>query len=241
MIYPTPIIYHIAKHTIMKTYHLAIFFFATIAMTSCIKDDFLEDEVDPVLRISNPIDSLELDSEYLFHSVYLNNVGIEEDIEVTWSSTNPEVISVDDNGLATAQSLGQAIIITSTTVDNIELVDSLTISVGQTTVTTSAQVITGNIQTTTFYTLEGGFEYRETDSGVLLSIDENYRASSSLPGLYIYLSNNPNSIANAFEIGKVTVFSGAHEYNISDVGLSEYSHIVYFCKPFNVKVGDATL
>ena len=62
-------------------------------------------------------------------------------------------------------------------------------------------------------------------------------ADDGLPGLYVYLSNNPNSVSGALEIGPVEVFEGAHDYTISGLDITTYAYVLYFCKPFNVKVG----
>ncbi|MEM9549152.1 MAG: hypothetical protein AAGA77_24405, partial [Bacteroidota bacterium] len=62
-----------------------------------------------------------------------------------------------------------------------------------------------------------------------------------LPGLYVYLTNNRNTTANALEIGAVEVFNGAHTYTVEDVGINDYKFLLYFCKPFNVKVGDGEI
>jgi len=97
---------------------------------------------------------------------------------------------------------------------------------------------TGSLRTTSSYTLQGNFTLSESENGVILSIDESYVTDDVLPGLYIYLTNNPNSVADALVIQEVTVFEGAHSYEVEDVGLNDYSHVLYFCKPFNVKVGD---
>ena len=111
--------------------------------------------------------------------------------------------------------------------------------------TTEIEVSTvrsGVIQTTTFYDLEGDFELIQNDDGTLtLDIADNYRASSGLPGLYVYLTNNPRSISGAFEIGEVNVFSGAHSFEIDGVELNQFNYLLYFCKPFNVKVGDGEI
>jgi len=75
-----------------------------------------------------------------------------------------------------------------------------------------------------------------------LDIAGNYEASTALPGLYVYLSNNPNSTSGSYEIGEVTVFNGAHSYTLpSSVDISDYKYILYWFKPFNVKVGDSTI
>nr|HQU58856.1 hypothetical protein [Saprospiraceae bacterium] len=74
-----------------------------------------------------------------------------------------------------------------------------------------------------------------------LEIADNYRASTSLPGLYLYLTNNPATVNNALEVGKVAVFDGAHSYHISGVGINDYDYLLYWCKPFSVKVGDGEM
>ena len=91
--------------------------------------------------------------------------------------------------------------------------------------------------------LEGSYVLKVQDNGVLrLSLGDDYKASTSLPGLYIYLGNNPNSIADAYEIGAVTVFQGAHFYDLPEsIGLYDNSYILYWCKPFGVKVGEGKI
>jgi len=81
----------------------------------------------------------------------------------------------------------------------------------------------------------------EIDGGVALNIADNYKTTSALPGFYVYLTNNPNSINDAVEIGEVTIFEGAHSYEILGVGLTDYDYVLYFCKPFRVKVGDGKI
>ena len=217
--------------------------FASIALlSSCIKDDFIDDMIEPELSITTLIDTLAIDTEFQFESRYLNNIGQDELIDVIWTSSAPEVISITPQGLATGISSGSAIISVADLTDGSLLETSLEVHVGQETVVTeSAESISGQIVTTTFYDLEGGFTLSESDDGLLLDIDDDYLASDRLPGLYIYLTNNRNSIADAKEISKVTVFRGAHSYMIPDATLADYNFILYYCKPFNVKVGEAVL
>lgn len=100
----------------------------------------------------------------------------------------------------------------------------------------------GNLETKSGYTLEGSFTLSKTDDGLQLILAEDYKASSTLPGLYVYLSNNSNTTQQAFEIGAVSVFSGAHSYTLpSSIGLMDYQYLLYWCKPFNVKVGEAKI
>lgn len=223
---------------------LTFFLLVITLLSGCIKDDFIDDRVDPELRILNAVDSILVNDTHQYNSIYLNNIGVEETVEVNWSSSDDAVIDVDVDGLATAKTVGQAQIKASfITETGLLIEDTSPIVVSNTSPVNEPgfQTISGNIITTSTYVLEGDFEFIETETGVKIDIADNYKASTSLPGLYIYLSNNRNSIANALEIAAVETFNGAHVYEINTVGFNDYSFIVYFCKPFNVKVGEASL
>ncbi len=211
-----------------------------ILLSSCIKDDFIQDTIDPVLRISDAIDTIELNTTYQLDAIYLNNIGVEEMVPFTWTSSQPAIISINNDGLAEALQLGSSIISVEYNDGQTTLNDAIEIHVGDKTVSISEDR-TGTIETTSSYTLTGDFVLKENGDDLILEFADNYKASSSLPGLYLYLTNNNNSIANALEIGKVTTFSGAHAYDISSIGLHDYNYLLYYCKPFNVKVGDGEI
>ena len=104
------------------------------------------------------------------------------------------------------------------------------------------QFYEGEIISTSSYIIEGNFRYEHNGTQITLSLDENYRASTSLPGLYLYLGNNPNTVNGAIEIAKVTVFNGAHEYILPpSIELADYKYLIYWCKPFSVPVGEGTI
>ncbi len=212
-------------------------------LSSCVGDDFVEDRIDPVLRINNAIESLEVGTDYQFEFTYFNNVGQQAAAEVVWESSDANIISITSSGLATAIQPGDVELTATVSGPDDQIFQTLQVSAGATTTEVEvATVRTGVIQTTTFYDLEGDFELVQNDDGTLtLNIADNYKASSGLPGLYVYLTNNPRSISGAFEIDEVKTFSGAHSFEISGVELNEYSHLLYFCKPFNVKVGDGEI
>ncbi len=228
-----------SKHYLMKALKLSVGFVSILWLQACISDDYIDDNIEPVLQIVSNIDTLEINTSFQIEYQYFNNIGQSETVEVIWTSTDPDIIDIDAAGLATAFQLGSAAIKAETTVDGVESSDVLNIAVGAfTTFEEEPAIIEGSIVTTSSYELEGDFTYESTADGVRLAFKENYEASTALPGLYVYLSNNNNSIANAFEIGKVETFSGVHDYEIPNVSLSDYSYIVYYCKPFNVKVGE---
>jgi len=214
---------------------------AALFLVGCIGDDFIFDEVEPEIRITNKIDSIQINKDFQLEFIYLNNIGNEETVEALWSSDDINIATVSEDGLLTGVSTGSTNINVRAEIDNSVYEDQFEIVVSQDEVVESSTIVTGNIATTTFYKLEGDFSMEEQGDDLVLSFEENYCASSSLPGLYVYLSNNKNSIANALEIGKVTIFNGAHEYTIPNTKIADYAFIIYFCKPFNVKVGDGTI
>ena len=214
-------------------------FLLFLAISSCIGDDIIDDEIDPFVRINNPIDSIQINTEYLFEATYFNNVGMEVENDLSWKSSDESILQISENGNAIALQLGEVIIsVETTTPDGITVMDQLNISVGNSTVVANPER-TGSLQTTSSYLLKGDFTLSEIDGVLTLSLANNYEASTALPGLYVYLTNNPNTTSGAYEIGKVLDFSGAHTYSLpSSIGLMDYEYVLYFCKPFNVKVGD---
>lgn len=224
----------------MKNLKFILFITIIGLLTSCIKDDFVEDTIDATLRITTNLETIEINSEFQFEAMYLNNVGQETEVQFVWSSSDANIISISKEGIARAVNSGSAIIKVEYSDGNIDLEDEIELVVGEETVE-GVNSISGSIMTTSSYALEGSFVFSETSSGVNIAFTDDYQASSALPGLFIYLSNNKASIADALEIGAVETFSGAHEYNVSDVEFNEYKYLLYFCKPFNVKVGDGEL
>ena len=216
-----------------------LFLLSILLITSCIGDDIVEDEVDPILRITNPIDEIEVGTNYQFMTTYLNNVGIEESIDVSWASDDENILTVTDDGTVTAVALGTTQL-TAVAIDT-DISTTFPLTVGESTVITEVEMRTGTIEPSSFYELDGDFTMTQEGDDVKIVFEDNYVASAALPGLYIYLTNNPNTINGALEIGEVTTFSGAHEYTVPSQDINTYSHILYFCKPFNVKVGDGII
>lgn len=209
-------------------------------LSSCIGDDIIFDTVEESVRIITRVDSLALGEDFQFEAVFVNNIGIEEPATITWSSSDETILTITQDGLASGISKGNATIMATVDLAIKTLSDSWTLAVADNTVISDPENRTGQLRTTSSYLLEGNFELKAEGNDLLLTLDDTYRASSNLPGLYLYLTNNPNSVNGAYEIGMVTEFSGMHSYTLpgSEVGLNQYSHLLYYCKPFGVKVGD---
>ncbi len=217
-------------------------FFSLIALlfSACIGDDIINDTVPETVKIMNPIDTLGLGKTWQFEAKFTNNIGADEVRTIDWKSSNTAILTIDANGLATGISKGSATITAAVEVSGVEVKDSWPIVVDETTVTTP-NTKSGEIKTTSNYALKGNFVMTEEGNGIKITISDDYMASTSLPGLYAYLGNNPSSVANALEIGMVQVYDGAHSYQIDGVGLNDFAYILYWCKPFNVKVGEGKI
>ena len=216
-----------------------------LPLFSCVKTDLVNDRVDPKIFISNPLKTLENGGTHSFEVNYFNYVGKEiQNPNVSWSSSDPAVLAITEDGLATGMSLGMATVTATLTTPEESLTISNTnkITVSMSTVEDPVK-FEGMIVTTSNYELGGSYVLETLDNGVLrLSLGDDYVASTSLPGLYIYLGNNPTSIADAHEIGPVTVFQGTHFYDLpSTISIYDYSYILYWCKPFGVKVGEGQI
>lgn len=228
----------------MKKLILSVYTFFCVAMLfqSCIKDDIIDDRVDPVLRITNKLDSIGIDSTFTLKALYLDEVGKEKSVTVNWTSSDENVLTVNSLGRVKGLKQGTAWVKVNYLEESFIVEDSNKIVVD--TVINSQMTNEereGTVQTTSSYPLSGSYKITQKNGGLELSLGADYTADNSLPGLYIYLSNNNSTTANALEIGAVTVFEGAHSYFIPNVGINQYSYILYFCKPFNVKVGDGLI
>ncbi len=216
-------------------------FILPLLLIGCIGEDIELDEVDPVIQIVNPISSLQVNTFYQFEYMFLDDVGSPQDPStITWTSSDETLLTVDDNGLVRGLDNGTVTVSVSAMLNELEADTSITFDItGDPTVMMTER--SGSVATTTSYVLSGTFVLSESGNDLMLNFGSDYTADMGLPGLYIYLSNNPNSIGGAHEIGEVSVFSGAHSYNIPNIGLFDYNYVLYYCKPFNVKVGDGLI
>lgn len=230
----------------MKQLLNTLFFAILFLLSSCIGEDIIDDSIDEAVRIDNPVVNLEVGEIHQFEATYFNNVGQAEEAAILWSSTDESIISITQDGLATGVTEGMITISAAVILDDVNVLSNNTLTVVEASEEEEepiAIVKSGIIETTSSYTLEGAFifeEILESDS-VRLSFNDSYQASTNLPGLYLYLTNNPNSIANAYNAGPVSVFDGAHSYDFDDVQINDFQYLLYWCEPFSVKVGEGTI
>jgi len=231
----------------MKKVILIFILITSTIVSSCIGEDIRQDEISVELRILNPTESIAVSGTYKFNTSFFNSIGeIDNSNTVVWSSSNEAVATIDATGLLSALTAGTTTI-TAQIEDGTTIITEtalpITVTLESTETDTPPANKSGTITTTSSYRLEGDFTITEIENtnNILISIADNYTATTSLPGLYIYLSNNPNSINGALELGAVTVFNGAHTYNVSNTNINNYTYILYWCKPFGVKVGEGKI
>lgn len=206
-------------------------------LQGCIGTDVLDDFVEDRVVIENPINSLKVGSTYQFNAIYLNNVGSPENAEFTWQSSDNEILSINADGMATGISKGD---VTVMAIAN-EKMDEIFVEVSDTTVISLDERV-AELETSSSYPLSGTAILRKESGKNVLIFDEDFNTTSALPGLYVYLSNNTNSINDALEVGKVENFTGAQRYEMEeDFELSTYNIVLFYCKPFRVPVGHGEL
>ncbi len=212
-----------------------------VTVSSCIRNDFLNDRVEERIVIDNLIREIQIEDTFQLTAIFFNYIGENEEASFSWESSDPSILEINDQGLLTAVALGSATITVSTLLeDGSPVTEEATIDVIMDEANNDGPVVkSGVIVTTSSYTLTGDFTLSEIEDSPNLNLQvmDNYAASSNLPGLYLYLSNNPNSIDVALEVGPVEVFNGEHSYLLEDIGINDYQYLLYWCKPFSVKVG----
>lgn len=208
-----------------------------LVLSGCIGTDVIDDEVAEKLVIENPLTSLKVGETHQFSAKYFNNIGQEESAVFVWSSSDESVISIENTGLATALAPG--------TVTLNVLAEGITASLEVTAGNeTSGEVEqrTASLETVSSYPLSGDVTLKKGGNGLILEFADNFNTTSALPGLYVYLSNNTNTINGALEVAKVAKFNGAQSYEITTTSdLFEYNIVLFYCKPFVVPVGNGKL
>jgi len=220
--------------------HKLIWYLASLLLlVSCIDEDVIDDVVPINLRItSQSLDTLGVGDDYQFEAMYTNNVGMEEEVVLNWSSKNTAVADIDaSTGLASGISIGNTFIHVSYTEGSVTLEDSIEILVGTTT-TLLADTLRGSFSGC--YDIRGDFELTQEGNDVVIKLLSNYSHDGAAPGPYLYLSNNANSNSGAIEVGNVDA-TGSHTFTVNNVGLYDYQYLLVWCKPFKIKIGDGEI
>ncbi len=109
----------------------------------------------------------------------------------------------------------------------------------------STEVYRGEFSGIGNYDVEGTVTlYKNTAGELIVEFADDFKSSNG-PGVYIYLTNSPESVGGGVELGAIKSNSGSQKYNVSminsSVEINTYSHVLVHCKPFNVPFGYAAL
>ena len=198
-----------------------------LGLYGCIGTDIIDDFVEPRVMLANPISAMIVGDSYRFEGAYFNNIGVNEPAAFEWTSAkSPGTASLKFSANDVSDSV-------TLTVFDPETIDEDSLRDTQQT----PGIRTAPLKTVSSYLLEGSAILKE-DGGLKLELSEDFATTDALPGLYMYLTNNLSTINNALEIGAVEKFSGSQVYEVpGDVNINDYSHILFYCKPFRVSVG----
>ena len=190
---------------------------------------------DEEIRIVSFTDRLQVGMTFQFEAQYFDSSG-EVDLTVvpSWSSSATSVLSIDQNGLASAVTEGTAVI---TALGNTR---TSTISVATFDEVTS-DTRSGSLEGTG-YNITGNFTLTVEEDELMLnfmdaSIDPN------APGPYFYLSNQNRSVTGGVNLGKAE--DGTFSINVTEISsttdINSYDFVVVWCEPFNVTLGVGSL
>ena len=222
----------------MKQYKSILPFLMVLFLSSCIGTDIVEDLwLEPRLQINSRLVTLGLGETFQLSVEYFNKMGVAENVPVNWHSSDPSIISIDMEGYALAQMMGEVTI----TASFMGTEDSIVVKAANNTMEAPNRR-TGSFRGANNYSVNGDFMLEEVDGKLRLTFDANFSASSG-PGLFIYLSNQTNSISGALELGRIQANSGVqiYETDLQNAGLNTYDFVLVWCKPFGVLFGSGQL
>ncbi len=209
-----------------------------LAFYGCIGTDIVEESIVPTdLTISRSVDSLEVGSSFTFQADYFNMFGQKEVVPLSWSSSNTDIVTVTNDGLANGIARGSAYIRANFS----ELIDSVRVVVAEEVAVQQAAERNGAFRGNRGYAVNGAFFLREDGSSLELEFDTDF-SSSNGPGLYVYLSNSTSNVNGGVEVGRLQRNSGVQTYSIpmTRAQLNTYDHVLIYCKPFGVPFGVGT-
>lgn len=210
-------------------------------LIGCIGVDIVDDMVEPRIVVDNLLESLKVGDSHQFTAKYFDNTGEVSAKPVEWKSSDPLIISITIEGLATAHKNGQ-VTITATVTDGSASTDILLQAAD---VTEELSSKTATFMEVGNYMAEGTATLKKDENGeVILDLSSDFKTSFAL-GTFIYLSNSTSGSttrSSGLELSQISS-NGAKTFNVtskeSDVGLDTYRYVIVLCKPAGLTFGSA--
>ncbi|MDP4680822.1 MAG: DM13 domain-containing protein [Cyclobacteriaceae bacterium] len=183
--------------------------------------------------ITDFTNSIILGSTYDFKASFFNTSGLpDSSIPIVWTSSDNSILSINYNGLATAEGIGKA-----------------TITVTANMISTSVEVEVPQPSTDErIALLEGKSGYKISGSGVIKLMNREVilnftEVKVEGPGPYFYLSNSQSNVNGGVKLGISK--DGSSFFNVSQIKqgstLGDYKYIIVWCEPFGVTLGFGVL
>lgn len=190
---------------------------------------------DEELRIVAQTQSMEVGTQFQFEAQFFNSSGeADNTVFPDWASSSPDIISINQNGLARALTEGSA------TISAIGQGKTSSVEVNAFTEFTNSSR-SGSLEGRG-YNISGSFTLRQEEDQLILSF-ENASIDPNAPGPYFYLSNQERSVTGGVNLGKSV--DGTFTINVSDVSpettINSYDYVIVWCEPFNVTLGLGSL
>jgi len=215
--------------------------FPILLLTACIGTDLVDDPmIAERLTIMPRIDAIQVGETVQFEVEYLNGFGNAEEVPIVWSSTDPEVVRISENGLAEGLAEGPAKIIA----DAGTVADTLILNTEGVTNTSETDELSGMFEPVSgSYDIEGTARLtKASDTKLQLIFESNFRVSAG-PSLYVLLANHTNGAytvtRGSQEVNgtsaqitpeRMTSFSGEMIFDVPDgVEIDDYDYVVLYC------------
>lgn len=157
---------------------------------------------------------------------------------VDWRSSNPNVLSINGNGLASALTPGNAQVTAM-----VEGISSLPFNIEVTAPLGNTKRM-GAFKGNSSYNVSGTAVLEQAGTALKLTFEDNFRSSNG-PQLGVFLAKNAPAVltaSNSVSLGNLKSTSGKQEYNVpANVKLSDFDFVVVYCIPFNIPFGFAKL
>jgi len=221
-------------HTLRRRLLILLTILVGFSVTGCIGTDILElTQLEPEIRITSMVSQIELGVPFPLTAAYFNESGNQEPVNISWSSSNENIIEVDANGVVTGIQPGTAIITAAFQFFS----DDISLTVGDSVVMlgTSREAALAGLNN---YNVSGTALLQDDSGTLTLELLDDFTAENG-PGLHVYLSNQPTNVAGGIDLGSLISNTGSQVYNVPDgTSLATYDYVLIYCKPFSVPFGN---